>query len=101
MAAWLTNFWLQLGSVVISAPDHVFLEDFMDFNWGRLRMEVFNTGHGTHGIPREFVLALADAMVAYTQRGFCGIFNARVSSRGFGVGAASGRIKLWVIVRVV
>ena len=101
MAAWLENFWLQLGTLVDSAPDHIFLKDFMQFTWGPLRLEVFNTGRGTAGIPREFVLALANAMVAYTQRGFCGMFHARVSTRGFGAGGANAGIKLWIIVRIV
>ena len=101
MAAWLEDFWLQLGTLVAGAPDHIFLKDFMQFTWGPLRLEVFNTDRGTAGIPREFVLALTDRMLVYTRRGFCGMFNAKVSSKGVGAGGAKAGIKLWIVVRIV
>lgn len=101
MAAWLENFWLRLGTQVAGAPDHIFLKDFMQFTWGPLRLEVFNTDPGTAGIPRELVLALVDMMVVYTQRGFCGMFHARASSKGVGAGGAKAGIKLWIVVRIV
>lgn len=38
---------------------------------------MFNASAGTSDIPREVIYA----MVGYTERGFCGIFEARVSGR--------------------
>ncbi len=57
-------------------------------------------GAGSGGVPREFIIALANAMVGYTERGFCGMFNARVSSRGVGGGLGAGA-KLWITLRIV
>lgn len=40
-------------------------------------------------------------MVGYTERGFCGMFNARISSRGNGEGGPSEVAKLWITFRIV
>lgn len=61
---------------------------------------MFNASGGTSGVPREFLIALANAMVGYTERGFCGMFNARVSSRVGGGGSSEG-LKLWITFRIV
>lgn len=45
------------------------------------------------------MIALANAMVGYTERGFCGMFNARISHRG--IGGADAGIKLWITFRIV
>ena len=63
-------------------------------------LELFNASGGAAGIPREFILALANAMVGYTERGFCGMFNARIINRGNEGGGPSEGLKLWITFRI-
>lgn len=64
---------------------------------------MFNMSPGNSGIPRALVIALANAMVEYTERGFCGMFNARISDRGnvVGRGGASAAFRFWITFRIV
>ncbi len=101
MASWLADFWSRLATQLLDVPDHFFLEQVIQFSLGPLRLELLNAGSGMGGIPRDFVLALANAMVGYTERGFCGIFNARISNMGVGVGGARAEVKLWISFRIV
>lgn len=82
-------------------PDHLLLEQAIQFSSGRVRLELFDMSSGQGGIPREIILALASAMVGYTEKGFCGLFNARISGGGNGVGGANAGVKLWITLRVV
>ena len=77
----------------MKVPDHYFLDDTILYGWGPLRLEMINGSDGT-GVPREMILAVATAMLQYTQRGFVGTFNARVSS-------TSTSAKLWISFRIV
>lgn len=99
MALWLAEFWFKLGQQLVDTPDHFFLEKALAFDSGPLRLQLFNTSSGSSGIPRAVVMALASAMAGYSERGFCGTFNARISHRGGG-GAGAG-IKLWITFRIV
>ena len=99
MAATLTDFWSQLANELLTIPDEYFLEEVMEYRFGPLRLDLFNVGDSTSGIPREFMLALVSAMMTYTSRGFCGTFNALVRSRGVENGRVSAGIKLWIILR--
>ena len=96
MAHWLAEFWFKLGQQLVDTPDHFFLENALNFESGPLRLQLFNASGGSSGIPRAVVMALANAMVGYTERGFCGTFNARISNGGAGAG-----IKLWITFRIV
>lgn len=100
-ASRLATFWYNLGIQLPDVPDHLFLDNVLRFRSGPLSLELFDASGGAGGIPREFILALASAMVGYTERGFCGMFNARVSSRGDAVGGASAGVKLWITFRIV
>ncbi|CAF9940028.1 hypothetical protein IMSHALPRED_001725 [Imshaugia aleurites] len=66
-ASWLANFWYQLGIQILDVPDHFFRQKAIQFTSGPLRLELFNAGGDSGGIPREFVIALANAMVGYTE----------------------------------
>ena len=66
-----------------------------------LRLELYNLSGDTRGVPRQFVHALANAMLGYTYRGFCGMFNARVSGTSTRVGGLGERVTLWITFRVV
>ena len=99
MALWLAEFWFKLGQQLVDTPDHFFLEKALNFESGPLRLQLFSMGGGSSGIPRAIVIALANAMTGYTERGFCGTFNARISHRGDG-GVSAG-IKLWITFRIV
>ena len=60
--------------------------------WGQaldLSFEVFNFAGP---VTREFVLAVAVAMMQHTLKGFCGAFNARLSRNG-------GEV-MWIVFRV-
>lgn len=39
-------------------------------------------------------------MVGYTERGFCGMFNARITNGGDGGGGPSEGLKLWITFRI-
>ncbi len=69
------------------------MEGVILFSLDPLRLELLNAGSGTVGIIRYLILALANAMVGCTEGGFCGVFNARISSMGLGVGGARGEVK--------
>lgn len=99
MALWLAEFWFRLGQQLVDTPDNFFLEKALNFESGPLRLQLFSAGGSSGGIPRAIVMALANAMVGYTERGFCGTFNARISHRGDGV--ADAGIKLWITFRIV
>lgn len=94
-ASWLADFWFKLAIRLPDVPEDYFLDRVLRFHSGPLRLEVFDASGGGGYIPREFIHALASAMVGYTERGFCGMFNARVSGTGNGVG-----VKLWITFRV-
>lgn len=77
-------------------PDQFFPEAEVTFKLGPLRLDFYNAGSATSatgGLPRELVLALAHAMMEYSRRGFCGTFNARLSSISAGV-------KVWISFRI-
>lgn len=101
MASSLANFWFQLGLQLVDTPDHYFSQKALIFESGPLRLQLFDSGSEGGGIPRAVVVALASAMVGYTERGFCGMFNARISDRGNGGGGASAAVKLWITFRIV
>lgn len=86
---YLTYFWASLDLATRSAPEEVFKQAIFTYGLGVLRLEVFNM-EGT--IPRNAVLALASVMANYTERGFCGVFNARITVAGKA---------LWVTMKVV
>ena len=89
----MRDFWYHLAVQATNTPDHLFLQDVIGFGWGRLQLELFNVENG-RGVPREFVLALAKAMLVYSDRGFCGMFNARVTNM-------DTLAKLWVSFRII
>lgn len=84
----LAYFWQYVEYKAMSAPNEGFNAASITFRWGDLRMEMFNLGGS---VPREFVLAVANAMATYTARGFGGFFNARISMPG---------VVVWVTMRV-
>ena len=57
----------------------IHLDETIGLTWGLLRLEIINTTDGS-GILREFVVALANMMLGYTNKGICVMFDARVSS---------------------
>lgn len=75
----LAHFWRSLAYEAMSTPDNRFNQASILFRWGGLRMEMLNI---EGSVPKEFVLAVANVMSAYTARGFCGLFNARISTPG-------------------
>ena len=75
-------------------PDQPFPETDVVFNMGPLRLEFFDVGSGTGGLPKGLIIAVASAMLEYSRRGFCGTFNARLSSISLGV-------KVWISFRIV
>ena len=96
-ASWLADFWFRLGVQLAMAPDHFFLQETMQIDCGPMRLDLINEAGG--GIPREFLIALVNTMLRYTERGFCGMFNARVSNK-----ANAGPeeiVKLWITFRIV
>lgn len=45
------------------------------FTMGELHLQIF----GMNGaVPQDFVVSLAEALLEWSIRGFCGLFNARV-----------------------
>ena len=68
---------------------------------GALRLELYNLNGGTSGVPRQFVHALANAMLEYTHKGFCGMFNARVSGGSTRVGGLTEGVTLWMTFRIM
>ena len=85
---------------VADVPDHLFREKVIQFSSGMLRLELYNLSGGTSGVPRQFVHALANAMLGYTYKGFCGMFNARVSGTSMIVGGLTEGVTLWITFRV-
>lgn len=75
-------------------PDQFFPETILAFKMGPLRLEFFNEGSGAAGLPKDFIVAVAGAMLEYSRRGFCGTFNARFSSITAGV-------KVWISFRIL
>lgn len=78
-------------------PDQLFPETVVAFNLGPLRLEFHNVGSATSaagGVPKGLVFAVACAMLEYSNRGFCGTFNARLSSISAGV-------QVWISLRIV
>ena len=100
MASSLANFWFQLGLQLVDTPDNYFSQRALIFESGPLKLQLFNASPDSGGIPRALVIALANAMVGYTERGFCGTFNARISDRGNGGGGASAALKFWITFRI-
>ena len=81
-------------------PDHLFREKVIQFSSGMLRLELYNLSGGSSGVPRQFVDALANAMLGYTSKGFCGMFNARVSGGSTRVGGLTEGVTLWITFRI-
>ncbi|KAM0799108.1 hypothetical protein BDR22DRAFT_964071 [Usnea florida] len=101
-ASTLAVFWYKLATELSDFPDHFFTGDVIRFSYGMVRLELYNLNGGTtSGVPRQFVHALANAMLAYTYRGFCGMFNARVSGTSTSIEGLSEGVTLWITFRVV
>ena len=77
----------------ISVPHQYFLDETIELTLGPLRLEIIDKTDGS-GIPREFVVPLTNTMLRYTDKGFCGTFDSRVSSTHAGV-------KVWIGLRTV
>ena len=79
----------------ISVQNQYFLDETIEFTWVPLRLEIINTTDGS-GMLRELVVALANTMLGYTDKCFCGIFNARVSNL-----RTHAAVNVWASLRIV
>ena len=84
-SAKLAYFWTYLLANALTAPEYTFNKQWVVFREGRLCLELFNLDGP---VPKEIVTELANAMITYTARGFCGLFNARISAPGHTVWAS-------------
>lgn len=84
-AAALGFFWTKILWQAFSLPDSAFTSPHIALVTNGLRFDIFNSGEGN--VPRALMVEVAQAMVEYSIRGFCGTFNARVDgwNRGRGV----------------
>lgn len=76
----LAKFWARLAVAATIMPNEEFEKSLITFRFGGLRIELCNI-HGA--VPRVLVSAVANAMLTYTNGGFCGVFNAKTSAPGY------------------
>ena len=75
----LAYFWAMLSVNAMLTSSDQFNKQRVVFREGNLCLELYSM-QGV--VSKEVVVALADAMLMYTVRGFSGLFNARISARG-------------------
>ena len=81
----LAYFWAYLLAKALSTPDSAFDKSWVTFEQNQLYLELFNLDGP---IPKEVVTELATVMMTYTARGFCGLFNAKISAPGYTIWAS-------------
>lgn len=87
-SAVLGYLWSQLALQALTMSDHEFEKQWLTFDMSAFEMDIFNFNGF---VPRASVVAVANAMMVYSGRGFCGCFNARFVRDGE---------TLWVTMRV-
>ena len=72
----LSSLWSGLAATAALTAGDEFNEPIIRYDLGDLRVEMFSMDGP---ITRQILIWVSDAMLTYTGRGFCGLFNARLS----------------------